>query len=146
MATAAEQAARLAGFKEHGAKRARLMAEEVFAHVCAEAAKAGQSGECGLSLEPVEDGLSICFSTTHLAYDPESEPAFSLRTALEDGDAAGLGPAPGQGLRQPGQAHPGGSPAPVVPGPAPKERGRGPALGPAGAQPAVRAEALPHPT
>jgi anti-sigma regulatory factor (Ser/Thr protein kinase) len=86
-----ESMARLAGFGPHGAGRCRLMAEEIFGHIAQECARSGSGEDCRLECKVTADGLSLCFITHHLTYDPEHTPEYSLDAVLEGGDPDGLG-------------------------------------------------------
>lgn len=87
----AQSLAGLAGFGAIGAGRARLLAEEVFLHICAHSLATGRRGECRLELATTPDGMSISFITEHLAYDPDPDAAYSPQEVLEDGPHDGLG-------------------------------------------------------
>lgn len=86
-----EGMARLAGFGPHGAGRCRLMAEEIFAHIAQECARAGPLEDCRLEATVTADGLRLCFNTDHLTYDPEKTPEYSLGAVLEGREPEGLG-------------------------------------------------------
>ncbi|MFH1036250.1 MAG: hypothetical protein V1806_17260 [Pseudomonadota bacterium] len=86
-----EGLARLAGFGPHGAGRCRLMAEEIFGHIASECARVGPLEDCRLDGQVTADGLSLCFTTDHLTYDPENTPEYSLDAVLEGGEPEGLG-------------------------------------------------------
>ncbi|MBI4800788.1 MAG: ATP-binding protein [Desulfarculus sp.] len=86
-----EGMARLAGFGPHGAGRCRLTAEEIFDHIAQECVQSGRREQCRLELEVIAEGLSICFITDHLTYDPQNTPEYSLGAVLEGGEPQGLG-------------------------------------------------------
>ncbi|MCA1906326.1 MAG: ATP-binding protein [Desulfarculus sp.] len=86
-----EHAARLAGFGDHGARRCRLIAEELFHRVARECREAGRRDPCQLEATLTADGLNLCLTTDHLSWDPENEPAYSLAEVLEGAEPAGLG-------------------------------------------------------
>lgn len=86
-----EGMARLAGFGGPGAGRCRLVAEEVFQHIAHQCQLAGRADDCRLVMELTADGLSLCFTTDHLTYDPEQIPSYSLDALLEGREQDGLG-------------------------------------------------------
>lgn len=88
---AAEQTAALAGLGEHAQGRARLIAEEIFLHIAAQCDRAALREPCRLELSVEPDGMELCFSTSHLAYDPTREPDYSLDAILEGREDDGLG-------------------------------------------------------
>ncbi len=88
---AAEEAAGLAGLSPHAQGRARLIAEEIFLHIAARCDVAGLREPCQVEFSLEADGLGLCFTTRHLAYDPTSEPDYSLEAVLEGREEDGLG-------------------------------------------------------
>ena len=86
-----EHAARLAGFGDHGARRCRLIAEELFHQVAQECQDQGRRDPCRFEATLTADGLNLCLTTDHLSWDPENEPAYSLADVLEGQEPAGLG-------------------------------------------------------
>jgi anti-sigma regulatory factor (Ser/Thr protein kinase) len=88
---AAEAVAAHAGFGPHGAGRCRLLAEEIFHNVAAECGRVGRRDPCRLELAVTSDGLTMCFVTDHLNYDPEQDAGYSLGAVLEGEPQDGLG-------------------------------------------------------
>jgi len=88
---ATEAAARLAGFGQNSAGRARLIAEEIFQHIIEQARSVSRAAACLIRLNTTPDGMSICFVTDHLAFDPQSAPDYSLDEVLAGGLPKGLG-------------------------------------------------------
>ncbi|MFH1057999.1 MAG: ATP-binding protein [Pseudomonadota bacterium] len=84
-------AARLAGFGAYGAQRCRLIVEEIFSHIAGECGRGGRRDPCRLDLALEADGLSLCFTTEHLSYDPGLTPEYSLAAVLEGAEPEGLG-------------------------------------------------------
>ncbi|MFZ5585351.1 MAG: ATP-binding protein [Thermodesulfobacteriota bacterium] len=84
-------AARLAGFGAYGVQRCRLIAEEIFSHIAGECGRGGRRDPCRLDLTLEADGLSLCFTTEHLSYDPGLAPEYSLAAVLEGAEPEGLG-------------------------------------------------------
>lgn len=88
---AAEETAGLAGLGGHAQGRARLIAEEIFLHIAKQCELTGLREPCRLELTVQADGLELCFTTSHLVYDPTSEPEYSLDAVLEGRQQDGLG-------------------------------------------------------
>ena len=83
--------ARLCGMADRALDRCLLVAEELFMHMTSQCTLIGYPGQCRLELGVLPDGLELCFTTDHLAYDPEKDQDYSLDSVLENGDAEGLG-------------------------------------------------------
>lgn len=88
---AAEETAGLAGLGKEARGRVRLIAEEIFLHIAAQCERTSLREPCRLELSVMTDGLELCFSTSHLAYDPTQEPDYSLDAVLEGREDDGLG-------------------------------------------------------
>ena len=91
VARLAQEAAGLAGFGPNQAGRARLIAEEVFAHIVSECAKTGLRENCEAEFHLTADGLELVFITQNLSYRPDNLGEYSLDSVLESGDAGHLG-------------------------------------------------------
>ncbi len=88
---AAEAMAALAGLGPRAVGRARLVAEEVFAHVAEQCAASGQRRRVEMGLSAAADGLVLRFATPFIAFDPDSLPEYSIEDLLGEGEADGLG-------------------------------------------------------
>lgn len=84
-------AAGLAGFGSYGRQRCRLIAEEIFSHIAGECGRSGRRDDCRLEVGLMPDGLTLCFTTEHLSYDPGLTPEYSLAAVLEGAEPDGLG-------------------------------------------------------
>lgn len=89
--TAAEETAGLAGLGEQAKSRVRLIAEEIFLHIASQCELTSLREPCHVELSVLADGLEVCFTTSHLAYDPTQEPDYSLDAVLEGREVDGLG-------------------------------------------------------
>jgi anti-sigma regulatory factor (Ser/Thr protein kinase) len=88
---AAQDTAGLAGLGDHAQGRARLIAEEIFLHIANQCELTGLREPCRVEFSVQADGLELCFTTSHLAYDPSKEPDYSLDAVLEGREQDGLG-------------------------------------------------------
>ncbi len=88
---AAEETAGLAGLGSHAQGRVRLIAEEIFLHIADQCERTALREPCRIELSVQADGLELCFTTSHLAYDPTREPDYSLDAVLEGREQDGLG-------------------------------------------------------
>jgi len=88
---AAEGTAGLAGLDKQARGRVRLIAEEIFLHIASQCERAALREPCRMEFSVLADGLELCFTTSHLAYDPTAEPDYTLDAVLEGREDDGLG-------------------------------------------------------
>lgn len=76
--------ASLAGLGPHASGRARSLVGALFSSAAEQAMQAKVIGPCRISLGRVPDGLEICLTTEHLAFDPEQAAVPSVEAVLTE--------------------------------------------------------------
>ena len=87
MATFGESMGKAAGLGKHARNRVRLISEEIFMYVVERAEAANHNEALVVTLQIVPSGLSLCFNSNLLTFDPEALPEYSIDAMLEDDDS-----------------------------------------------------------
>ena len=91
VAASSEAMAGAAGLGRHASLRTRLIAEEIFLHICGSCGPNSTQSELKIQFTPLPDGLEISFLSRYLTYDPQDLPDYSIESLLKDENPSGLG-------------------------------------------------------